>query len=102
GFIIARSVCPPVLLATYPTPNDTAALFRSVHVRKRKICSPLIRRIRPSAKFNREPCRKKQEPSNKAPDKILRRKIKSGSHKLAQKPDLESKFYAPLFKKAAI
>ena len=54
------------------------------------------------AKFNREPCRKKQEPSNKAPDKILRRKIKSGSHKLAQKPDLESKFYAPLFKKAAI
>ncbi|WP_297924059.1 hypothetical protein [uncultured Campylobacter sp.] len=40
--------------------------------------------------------------SNKAPDKILRRKIKSGLHKLAQKPDFEAKFSARLFKKAAI
>ena len=61
-----------------------------------------MRHIRTSAKFNREPCRKKQELGKKAPDKILRLKIKSGSHKLAQKPDLESKFSARLFKKAAI
>ena len=55
------------------------------------------------AKFNREPCRKKQEPSKaKTPDKILRLKIKSGSHKLAQKPDFKAKFSARLFKKAAI
>ncbi|WP_297962295.1 hypothetical protein [uncultured Campylobacter sp.] len=40
--------------------------------------------------------------SNKAPDKILHLKIKIGSYKLAQKPDFEAKFYAPLFKKAAI
>ena len=31
---------------------------------------------------------KNQEPSKKAPDKILRLKIKSGSYKLAQKSDL--------------
>ncbi|WP_297949485.1 hypothetical protein [uncultured Campylobacter sp.] len=40
--------------------------------------------------------------SNKAPDKILRLKIKSGSDKLAQKPDFKTKFSARLFKKAAI
>jgi len=80
---------------------STGALLRSVYVRKRKIYSLPIQRIRPNAKFNREPCRKKQEPS-KAPDKILRQKIKSGSHKLAQKPDFEAKFYAQLLKKAAI
>ncbi len=45
---------------------------------------------------------KNQEPSKKALDKILRLKIKSGSHKLAQKPDFEVKFSARLFKKAAI
>ena len=60
-----------------------------------------MRLIRPSAKFNRELRRKEHEPS-KAPDKILRRKIKIGSHKLAQKPDLEAKFSARLLKKAAI
>ena len=57
-----------------------------------------MRLIRSNAKFNRELRRKEREPS-KAPDKILRRKIKSGSHKLAQKPDFEAKFYARLFKK---
>lgn len=61
-----------------------------------------MRRIRPSAKFNREPCRKKQELSKKALDKILRLKIKSDSGELAQKSDFKAKFYAPLFKKAAI
>jgi len=60
-----------------------------------------MRHIHSSAKFNRELRRKEHEPS-KAPDKILHRKIKIGSYKLTQKPDLESKFYAPLFKKAAI
>ena len=40
--------------------------------------------------------------AKKAPDKILRRKIKSDPHKLAQKPDFEAKFSARLFKKAAI
>lgn len=61
----------------------------------------VIRRIYSNAKFNRELRRKEHEPS-KAPDKILRLKIKSGSHKLAQKLDLEAKFYAQLLKKAAI
>ncbi len=46
---------------------------------------------------------KKQEPSKaKRPIKFYAEKIKIGSHKLAQKPDFEAKFYAPLFKKAAI
>ncbi len=81
---------------------STGALLRSVNVRKRKIYSLVVmRHIHSNAKFNREPCRKKQEPS-KAPDKILRQKIKSNSYKLAQKPDLEAKFYAQLLKKAAI
>jgi hypothetical protein len=40
--------------------------------------------------------------SRAKPRKILRRKIKSGLHKLAQKPDFEAKFSARLFKKAAI
>ena len=60
-----------------------------------------MQRIHSNAKFNRELRRKEHEPS-KAPDKILRRKIKIGSYKLAQKPDLEAKFYARLLKKAAI
>ena len=55
-----------------------------------------MRLIRPSAKFNREPFHKKQEPSNKAPNKILRRKIKIGLEKLAQKPDLKAKFHDEL------
>ena len=38
--------------------------FARYNVRKRKIYSPAVmRRIRPSAKFNREPFHKKQEPS---------------------------------------
>ncbi len=45
---------------------------------------------------------KNQEPSKKALDKILRLKIKSDSGELAQKSDFKAKFYAPLFKKAAI
>ena len=81
--------------------SSTGALLRSVYVRKRKIYSLPIQRIRPSAKFNRELRRKEHEPS-KAPDKILRRKIKSDPHKLAKKPDFEAKFYAQLLKKAAI
>ena len=60
-----------------------------------------MRRIHSSAKFNHELRRKEQEQS-KAPDKILRLKIKSGSDKLAQKPDFKTKFSARLFKKAAI
>ena len=62
--------------------------------------SLFIRRIRTSAKFNRELRRKNQEPSKKAPDKILRRKIKIGSHKLAQKSDFKAKFSAKIFKKS--
>jgi len=72
--------------STYPALHDdallrtTCCLYRpapcSAHVRKRKIYSPLIRRIRPSAKFNREPCRKKtRTKQGEAPDKILCRKI---------------------------
>ena len=92
-------------VASYPhgaLSSSTGALLRSVYVRKRKFTHSLfMRRIRPSAKFNRELRHKNQEPS-KAPDKILRRKIKIGSDKLAHKPDLELKFCARLFKKAAI
>ncbi|WP_297882753.1 hypothetical protein [uncultured Campylobacter sp.] len=80
---------------------STGALLRSVYVRKRKICLLPIQRIHSNAKFNHELRHKEQEPS-KAPNKILRRKIKIGSHKLAQKPDLEAKFSARPFKKAAI
>jgi len=80
---------------------STGALLRSVHVRKRKIYSLPIRRIRPSAKFNRELRRKEHEPS-KAPDKILRRKIKIGSHKLAQKSIWRRNFTLSCLKKAAI
>ena len=58
----------------------------------------VMRRIRPSAKFNRELRRKNQKPS-KASDKILRRKIKSGSHKLAQKPIWRRNFTLSCLKK---
>ena len=54
-----------------------------------------MRRIHSNAKFNRELRRKEQELS-KAPDKILRRKIKIGLEKLAQKPDLKAKFHDEL------
>lgn len=47
--------CPPHLRALS---LSTVFLLRSVRVRKRKFYSLPIRRIRPSAKFNREPCRK--------------------------------------------
>ena len=60
----------------------------------------VIRRIHSNAKFNREPCRKKQEPS-KAPIKFMPK----NKNRLAQaraKADLEAKFYAQLLKKAAI
>lgn len=40
--------------------------------------------------------------AKKRPIKFYAEKIKIGSDKLAQKPDFEAKFYAPLFKKAAI
>ncbi|WP_298021805.1 hypothetical protein [uncultured Campylobacter sp.] len=79
-----------------PAPLCTRSL--SANLLARCLCGS----SRPSAKFNRELRRKNQEPSNKAPDKILRRKIKIGPDKLAQKPDLEAKFYAQLLKKAAI
>ena len=59
-----------------------------------------MRHIHSSAKFNREPCRKNQEPSKaKRPIKFYAEKIKIGSHKLAQKSDFKAKFYASLLKK---
>ena len=108
--------------STYPALHDAALLARRVILSARRavfidrrpaslgtrsvsanlLARCVMRRIHSNAKFNCELRRKNQEPSNKAPDKILRRKIKIGPDKLAQKPDLEAKFYAQLLKKAAI
>ena len=109
---------PSALQSTYPALYDATLLARRVILSARRAVfidwrllgacpqvqnySLAVYAAHPhlSAKFNHELRYKNQKPSNKAPDKILRRKIKIGLHKLAQKPDLKAKFYARLFKKS--
>lgn len=98
-----RPTSPDVPSYPHGAPSlSTGTLLRSVYVRKRKICLLPIQRIRPNAKFNRELCRKKQEP-NKAKRPInFTPKDQKRLVQARAKADFEAKFYAQLLKKAAI